>query len=182
MDGHDLLAFRAEIDDFMRWHPQSPLTHEQAHTFSGLNYYDPNPEMIVTAPVESFGADEPLIEMQTSTGAIQHYRRWGRVAFMVEGQEAIVTLYADPDGQALFLPFRDATNGAETYGAGRYLDSHRPGLRVVTGDQVEIDFNYAYNPYCAYNENFSCPLPPRDNWLTAPIRAGEKDFHQASEQ
>lgn len=176
MDDHPLLSFRAEIDDFMRWHPQSPLTHEQAHAFTGLNYYDPNPDLIITAPVERLDADEPLIEMQTSTGAVQHFRRWGRVRFMIEGQETAVTIYSDPDGHSLFLPFRDATNGDETYGAGRYLDSHRPGLQLLADDSIEIDFNYAYNPYCAYNENYSCPLPPRENWLRTPIRAGERDF------
>lgn len=181
MNTHPLLSFRAEIDDFMRWHPQTPLTHEQAHAFTGLNYYEPNPDLVIAAPIERFDDDEPLIEMQTSTGASQHFRRWGRVRFQVEGQEAAMTIYIDPSGHSLFLPFRDATNGDETYGAGRYLDNHRPGLESLAGDRVEIDFNYAYNPYCAYNENYSCPLPPRENWLRLPIRAGERDFapHQA---
>lgn len=176
MDTHSLLSFRAEIDDFMRWHPQSPLSHEQAHAFTGLAYYDPNPDLVITAAVERFGDDEALIEMQTSSGASQHFRRWGRASFQLEGQEAAVTIYTDPYGHSLFLPFRDATNGDETYGAGRYLDSQRPGLQPLSEEQVEIDFNYAYNPYCAYNENYSCPLPPRENWLRLPIRAGERDF------
>ncbi|MCI0396478.1 MAG: DUF1684 domain-containing protein, partial [Chloroflexi bacterium] len=73
-------------------------------------------------------------------------------------------------------PFRDTTNGQETYGAGRYLDSHRPGLNQLGPDRFEVDFNYSYNPYCAYSEYYSCPLPPRENWLKVPIRAGEKNY------
>ncbi len=85
-------------------------------------------------------------------------------------------IYSDPQGGGFFLPFKDATSGRETYGAGRYLDSHRPGLQQLEGGRFEIDFNYAYNPYCAYNENYRCPLPPAENWLKVPIHAGEKNF------
>jgi uncharacterized protein (DUF1684 family) len=74
------------------------------------------------------------------------------------------------------MPFKDLTNGKETYGAGRYMDNHRPGMQQLAGNFFEIDFNYAYNPYCAYSPAFSCPLPPRENWLAVPIRAGEKNY------
>ena len=108
--------------------------------------------------------------MATTTGAEQVYRPFGFVSFQVDGEPTQVTLYASEGSHELFLPFRDATSGHETYGAGRYLDLH------AHGDEVVIDFNYAYNPYCAYNPDWSCPLPPAENWLKVPIRAGEKEF------
>jgi hypothetical protein len=88
-----------------------------------------------------------------------------------------VTLYASDETHDLFLPFRDATSGRETYGAGRYLEVEPPG----PDGGVEIDLNYAYNPYCAYNPEWSCPIPPGENWLTVPIRAGERSFPGAHE-
>jgi len=172
----ELSRFRAEIDDFMAYHPQSPLTEEQQEAFQGLHYYDENPELALEVEVERFSEEEPLIEMETSTGDRQHFRRWGRFSFEIDGKEASLVIYSDPQGGGFFLPFKDATSGRETYGAGRYLDSHRPGLQRLEEGRFEIDFNYAYNPYCAYNENYRCPLPPAENWLKVPIHAGEKSF------
>lgn len=173
---NQLKALREQIDDFMQFHPQSPLADDRRDGFKGLDYYDENPALVIVATVERLPDDEPIIEMETSTGDARPFRRWGTFAFEVDGQPARLTLYSDPTGEELFLPFRDATSGNETYGAGRYLDNHRPGLRRLGEDEIEVDFNYAYNPYCAYSPYFSCPLPPRENWLAVPIRAGEKDF------
>ncbi|MDX1687515.1 MAG: DUF1684 domain-containing protein [Candidatus Promineifilaceae bacterium] len=172
----ELTRFRAEVDDFMAYHPQSPLTEEQQEAFQGLNYYDENPDLVFEVEVERFSEEEPLIEMDTSTGDSQHFRRWGRFLFEIDGEETSLTIYSDPQAGDFFLPFKDATSGRETYGAGRYLDSHRPGLRRLAEGRFEIDFNYAYNPYCAYNENYRCPLPPAENWLEVPIHAGEKSY------
>lgn len=172
----DLLDFRAEIDDFMQYHPQSPLDVTQRDDFQGLSYFDENEDLVVTVTAERFPDNEPLVEMETSTGDTRHYRRWGKVTFPVDGEEASLVIYSDPHDEDFFLPFRDATNGDETYGAGRYLDNHRPGLRPLGGDAFEIDFNFAYNPYCAYQSTYSCPLPPMENWLKVPIRAGEQDY------
>ena len=130
----------------------------------------------LTAEVRPFAKDEKLVEMETSTGDLRLFRRWGQFSFAVEGEEATLTIYSDPDGEEFFLPFKDTTNGTETYGAGRYLDNQRPGLAQIEGTTFEVDLNYSYNPYCAYNLAYSCPLPPRENWLKVPIRAGEKDF------
>jgi len=113
------------------------------------------------------------IEMQTTTGGTQVFERAGVVRFEVEGEPTAVTLFASDDSTDLFVPFRDATSGKETYGAGRYLDVEPAGPDGV----VELDFNVAYNPYCAYNPEYSCPIPPGENWLAVPIRAGERDFH-----
>ncbi len=168
-------AFRTEIDRFMKTHPQSPLASNHQDGFAGLGYYDPQEAWVITAPLDYLSASEPHIEMQTSTGDVRHYRRWATFQFAVDGQMAQLTIFSDPWGESLFLPFKDTTNGDATYGAGRYLDNHRPGL-IVRGDEVTIDFNHAYNPYCAYSPAFSCPLPPQENWLAVPITAGEKKF------
>lgn len=173
-----LIEFRQEIDKFMILHPQSPLEEEARAAFHGLAYYDPNKDMVYVVEVDRFGDNEPIVTMQTSTGATQNYRRWGKFEFEVDGQQASLVIYSDPDGHEFFMPFKDKTNGQETYGAGRYMDDHRPGMRRLEGNRFEIDFNYAYNPYCAYSPYFSCPLPPVENWLEVPIRAGEKDFEK----
>jgi len=172
----DLTRFRKEVDQFMALHPQSPLDFPQRAAFSGLRYYDADPAYRFVAPLERFPAGEPLIEMETSTGDVREYRRYGRFTFTVDGAEAALTIYSDRFGQEFFLPFKDATNGGETYGAGRYLDNHRPGLEVGRDGTVVVDFNYCYNPYCAYAEHYSCPLPPRENWVGVRIAAGEMDF------
>ncbi len=92
--------------------------------------------------------------------------------FRVDGAEAALTVYRDLEQGALFVPFRDATSGMESYGAGRYLEPE-----PAPGGRLHVDFNYAYNPYCAYNDAWSCPLPPAENTLRVPIRAGERAFH-----
>ena len=177
---NELTHFRNEIDQFMQFHPQSPLDNAQREAFDGLAYYEANEALILELPVELFASTEPMVEMETSTGDIRPYRRWGRFSFEVAGETASLTIYSDIYGQEFFLPFRDATNGQETYGAGRYLDNHRPGVWDLGNGRVKIDFNYSYNPYCAYQLTYSCPLPPRENWLTVPIRAGEKNFEQGA--
>ena len=169
----DLDAFRADKDAFFKQDPQSPLTRDQRATFAHLSYFPKDEPLVLHAGIETEGVDrEERIVMQTTTGGVQEYVRAGIVRFDVDGEPAQVTLYASPDSDDLFLPFRDATSGRETYGAGRYLDVESPGR----DGHVVVDFNYAYNPYCAYNPEWSCPLPPAENWLTVPIRAGEKTF------
>jgi uncharacterized protein (DUF1684 family) len=170
----ELEDLRHEIDQFMKHHPQSPLDHDQQHSFEGLDYYEPSDDLVLEVEVDRFPDDEPIVVMQTNTGDSQNYRRWGTFTFEVDGQPASLTVYSNPHGHDFFLPFKDATNGKETYGAGRYLDDHRPAIQRLSGNRLQIDFNYAYNPYCAYSEYFSCPLPPIENWLRVPIRAGEK--------
>jgi uncharacterized protein (DUF1684 family) len=172
----ELNDFRGEVDQFMKHHPQSPLDHEEQHDFDGLKYYKPSDDLVLEVEVERFPDDEPIIIMETSTGASQEYRRWASFTFEVEGQAATLTIYSDPHGRDFFMPFKDATNGSETYGAGRYMDDHRPAIRPLGEKRFQIDFNYAYNPYCAYSPYYSCPLPPPENWLKVPVRAGEKNY------
>ncbi len=163
-----LTHFRAQKDEFMREHPQSPLPEELRPSFSGLSYYDPAPELSFELPVEP--ADGSEVHVQTSDGQIRAYVRAGVVRFDIGGEPTQLTLFSTPGhDDGYFVPFRDATSGKETYGAGRYLDLEPNGDGTVT-----LDFNYAYNPYCAYDEAYSCPLPPHENWLQVPIEAGEK--------
>lgn len=163
-------SFRAEKDKFFGKDPHSPLTPDQKRHFRGLNYFPENPALRLAVTVEEYARKE-IVNMQTSTGALQTYKRYGRFKFSVEGQEAELTIYSGEHG--FFLPFVDALADTETYGAGRYLEPEPLGK-----GKFLVNFNYAYNPFCAYNENYSCPIPPRENRLKVAIRAGEKIFHK----
>jgi hypothetical protein len=165
-----LTEIRASKDDFFASHPQSPLTPAQKRDFQGLDYFDENPSLEMEVELEKFAEREQVV-IQTSTGQTQTYTRYGKFRFAVDGQEAELTLYAGEHG--FFLPFVDALAGKETYPAGRYLEPE-----PLPGDRFLVDFNMAYNPYCAYNEMWSCPLTPPENRLKVPIRAGEKVFNQ----
>ncbi len=164
-----LKDFRNRKDDFFAHEPQSPLTAQQKRNFKGLNYFPPNPDLRMEVQVEEFPVKQ-RIEMQTTTGDIQVYQRFGRFQFSVDGQPAELSIYASEDGY--FLPFVDSLLGKETYPAGRYLEPEPLG-----NGRFLVDFNLAYNPYCAYNDYWSCPLTPFENRLKVPIRAGEKLFH-----
>ncbi len=159
---------RHQKDLFFGQHPESPLTPAQKRAFTGLAYFPEAPELRFELPVEPY-ADPETIQIQTSTGEVQRYRRFGKVHFPVEGQMVALDIYANQYG--LFLPFADSLAGEETYPAGRYLEPE-----MLPDGKVFIDFNLAYNPYCAYNDAWSCPLTPAENRLKVPIRAGEKIF------
>ncbi len=166
-----LETFRAQKDDFFRADFQSPLTPEQRQAFSGLKYFPENPDLRLELVPEPFAQPE-RVEMQTSTGDIQVYHRHGRIHFDVEGEPVPLTVYEGPNGY--FLPFVDSLAGQETYPAGRYLEPE-----PLADGRFLVDFNLAYNPYCAYNDHWSCPLTPSENRLRVPIRAGEKLFDKA---
>lgn len=164
----DLDDFRASKDDFFSSHPQSPLTPEQKRNFHGLEYFDENPGLELEVKVEKFPEQEKIL-LQTSTGQTQTYIRYGTFKFSVNGQDTELTIFSSNHG--FFLPFVDSLAGDETYPAGRYLDPD-----PLPGDRFLVNFNLAYNPYCAYNDMWSCPLTPPENRLKVPIRAGEKIF------
>jgi uncharacterized protein (DUF1684 family) len=165
----ELEDFRVEKNEFFGSHPQSPLSREQRKDFKGLNYFPENDPLRLEVKVEEF-AQKERFEMQTSTGDIQLYEKFGKFHFVVDGQEVELTIYQSEHG--FFLPFVDSLAGEETYPAGRYLEPEPlPGGRFI------VDFNIAYNPYCAYNEMWSCPITPAENRLKVAIRAGEKLFH-----
>ncbi len=165
----ELEEFRKEKDEFFAHHPQSPLTREQRKEFNGLNYFPEDESLRLEVQAEEF-PQKDSIQMQTTTGDVQEYVRYGRFRFEVDGQTAELTLYQSQHG--FFLPFVDSLAGSETYPAGRYLDPD-----PLPGNRFLVDFNLAYNPYCAYNEMWSCPITPFENRVKVPIRAGEKIFH-----
>ena len=162
----ELDDFRKMKDEFFANDPHSPLTAEQQREFGGLAYFLENPDLRLALEVEAF-PEQQSVQMQTSTGSVQTYTRYGRIRFSVEGQEEELTVYRD--GHGFFIPFADGLAGQETYGAGRYLEPE-----ALPDGSLAVDFNLAYNPYCAYNDRYSCPLTPGENRLKAPIRAGEK--------
>jgi len=167
----DLEAFRREKDEFFRHGPDSPLTPDQQRAFRGLKYFPENPALRLMVQVERF-PEPDSVPMQTSTGDVREYERFGRFSFTVEGLPAQLTVYRNELG--FFLPFVDSLAGGETYGAGRYLEPTE-----LPDGRFEVDFNFAYNPYCAYNENWSCPITPAENRIKAPVRAGEMSFPEA---
>lgn len=161
-------ANRAEKDRFFRSSPHSPIADRV--NFTGLDYYPPDPAFRMTLPLNPVDEPEPLT-FQTNTGDEQVYFRIGTINFEVDGQPAILTIYQSEYQEEFFLPFRDATSGNETYGAGRYLEPE-----LLSNGDILVDFNLAYNPFCAYSDAYSCPLPPFENHLKIPIRAGEKAY------
>jgi uncharacterized protein (DUF1684 family) len=166
----ELTEFRTEKDEFFKQHPQSPLMPDQRAGFTGLNYFPENDALRLEVIVEPLQDQAPM-QMQTSTGGVQTYTRYGKFRFQVDGEEAELTIYESEQG--FFLPFVDSLAGKETYPAGRYLEPD-----ALPGNRFMVDFNLAYNPYCAYNEMWSCPITPPENRLKVPIRAGEKLFHE----
>jgi hypothetical protein len=168
MDTEALLHEREEKDTFFRNHPQSPLTSDQQAQFTGLSYYDPNPDLHFLIEAEEFEDKEDLM-VQTNTGEVRDFQQWGKVHFSVGDEEAELVLLYSPGNGYFFLPFMDVTSGEETYGAGRYLDPPR-----LDDGRFLIDFNRAYSPLCAYNARWSCPIPPAENRLKVRIEAGEK--------
>jgi len=164
-----LKTFRAEKDDFYARHDQSPLTPAQKRDFKGLNYFFENNALRLEVDVEVSSASES-IQIQTTGGQPQTYQRFGKFKFTVDGQPAELTIYKNSNG--FFLPFVDSLAGKETYPAGRYLEPEK-----LPNGKFLVDFNLAYNPYCAYNEQWSCPITPAENRLKVPVRAGEKIFH-----
>ena len=167
-----LEELRAEKDAYLREHPHSPLSPDERETFDGLDYYDPDPDYRYVLDLEA--EDDPeRITVETTTDGSKKYLAVGRFSFELGGAERSLVAYRPPDDESrLWLPFRDATSGESTYGAGRYLDLN------ATEDREEgrwvVDFNEAYNPFCAYSDAYECPLVPPTNWLEAPVEAGEK--------
>lgn len=159
---------RQQKDFYFKNSPYSPLPPGLQDRFTGLNYFAPDPALAFEITPEPF-IDQANVRLQTTTGEVRSYLRWGRVSFTVEGQQAQLTLYYTPGQPAFFVPFRDSTNGDETYDAGRYVEVER-----LPDGKVRLDFNLAYNPFCAYSAQWSCPIPPAENRLSIAIRAGEK--------
>lgn len=173
-----ILKERENIRNFMRGSDESPFAPDSVQ-FEELSYYEPNPAYQVTARLERV-EDHKLLTLPTSDGKDEKYIRYGYADFEI-GKQPQRLLVLQPFEQQqppmLFVAFADATSGEETYGGGRYLNVAMPSR---TGQKsLKLDFNLAYNPYCAYNPTFSCPLPPRENVLDIPIPVGEKNFDES---
>ena len=164
---------REERDLFMRTSPESPFAGMEEQ-FSGLKYFPTDSDYRINASLIRI-EDPEIVTLPTNDGKQERYLEYGRAVFDFQGNEyelLILEIMSGPSRRSLFLAFGDATSAGETYGAGRYLD-----LKKVPGaTSVVLDFNYAYNPYCAYNDSYSCTLPPRENLLPFVINAGERIY------
>ncbi|MFC7068293.1 DUF1684 domain-containing protein [Halobaculum lipolyticum] len=164
---------RARKDEFFGEHPRSPIPQTARSDFDGLRYFDPDPSYRFEATLHEHD-DPERITVETTTDGAREYDTVGEFRIAVDGDDVTLQAFRSPgDDHRLWVPFRDATGGEETYPAGRYLDLEAPDDRTADGDWV-LDFNEAYNPYCAYSAAYECPLVPVDNWLDVAIRAGER--------
>ena len=148
-----------------------PIPRVNHATFLPLAYFPIDPDYDVPASLKAVN-DPTIIEMPTSTGGADKFRRVGALEFVLKGQSLKLTAFVAASARTidrLFVPFADMTSGTETYAAGRYLDLDRTATGIYN-----IDFNRAYIPYCYYNPTYECPYPPRENRLPLPIRAGER--------
>lgn len=160
---------------FFAAHPQSPIPSEEREEFKGLDYYPPDPDYRFELELHEH-PEKKRIKMAYTRGEEQQFLRWGEFRFKITDQEQVLQAYTSTsDDKRLFIPFKDATSGKETYGAGRYLDLEFEKHRTAEGKWI-LDFNKAYNPWCAYSENFTCPFVPPENWLIVSIRVGEKNY------
>lgn len=165
----------ATRDEMFRSHPQSPIPEAERATFGGLDYFPYDPTARVHGLVEP--AEPRHYEIATSGDGTYGFTRVGEARFELGGKPAALELYwLDGYGGGLFVPFRDATSGRETYGAGRYLLDTVKGadLGTTPSGELVLDFNFAYNPSCSYDPAWVCPLAPPPNRLTIAVRAGER--------
>ncbi|MCC5936945.1 MAG: DUF1684 domain-containing protein [Lunatimonas sp.] len=158
---------------YLKFNLESPLTEVQKRELEQLEFYPVDQSFLVKARMEPIETKK-MVEVPLTDGSVEKYVRHSFAVFELDGKEVRLLLLQaakEVDKRNFFLAFADATSGEETYGGGRYLNLRQDGQRSIT-----IDFNLAYNPYCAYNPDYACPIPPRENILEIPIRAGEKNY------
>lgn len=155
----------------------TPLAPDALKKFKGLDFYPVNERFIVEAELVRTPNEEPF-EMPTTTNRKPIYKKFGEIHFSFNGKKQQLDVFQDMNlitkeeyKNHLFLPFTDLTSGVATYGGGRYID-----MEIPEGDQLILNFNLAYNPYCAYNPKYSCPIPPESNFLNVEIHAGVKNY------
>ena len=170
--------FQKKLNESYSDSNKSPLTPEDLKVFSSLDFYPIDQKYIVESQFVRV-RNEKVFEMKTTTDRLPKYKKYGTIYFELEGKKLSLNVYQNLDlikkpeyKDYLFLPFSDLTCGKESYIGGRYID-----LRIPEGRTLEIDFNKAYNPYCAYNHKYSCPIVPLENDLEIEIKAGVKKFH-----
>ena len=159
---------------------KSPLKNKDLKSFKGLDFFPVDSSYIITASIKKT-PDTHFLGMATNTEEKSYYRKFGILTFTLKDKEMQLTLYESLEESEnpvfedyLFLPFTDETSGSDSYGGGRYMDVFKS--KINTNGTLELNFNNTYNPYCAYNDDYSCPLTPRDNHLSMEILAGVKDF------
>ena len=159
---------------------KSPLKNKDLKSFKGLDFFPVDSSYIIIASIEKT-PETPFLGMATNTEEKSYYRKFGILTFTLKEKEMQLTLYESLEESEnpvfkdyLFLPFTDETSGSDSYGGGRYMDVFKS--KINTNGTLELNFNNTYNPYCAYNDDYSCPLTPRDNHLSMEILAGVKDF------
>ena len=170
----EIKQMRADKDEFFTEHPQSPIQPEVRDDFEGLSYFDPKPEFRVPTRVRVYGNPDP-IELDVTAGQPIRYLRPYIFEFELRDDRHQLAGYQQEgeDTDTIFIPFRDKTTGQQTYDRGRYMETE-PDKDLTNGYTVTLDFNLAYNPFCAYSETFACPLPPEENWLDIVVPAGER--------
>lgn len=171
--------FQKEINADYKDATKSPLKDKDRKAFEGLDFFMFDSAYVVKANFKRT-LNEVSFKMKTTTDRLPTYVKYGELTFILKGKSFKLNVYQNQDlikkegyEDYLFLPFLDETNGLESYGGGRYIDS-----RIPEGDIMVIDFNKAYNPYCAYNERYSCPIVPRENYLKTRVEAGVKAFNK----
>ncbi len=173
----DIQAHRKKQEEKFSDPKESPLNKKLRKNFKGLNYYPVNLDYRIRARFVK--TENPvLFKMKTTTDRLPEYQKFGEVHFTLDGEDRVLEVYQSPEisqrpgfEDYLFIPFTDETNGIDTYDIGRYID-----MRIPDSNEVIVDFNKSYNPYCSYGSAYSCPIPPKANHLPLKIVAGEKKF------
>ena len=173
----NLTDYQKQVNNFFKDASVSPLKTKDLKNFKGLDFFEFDSTYVVDAKIQETPDSLPF-KMKTTTDTPADFRKYGTLIFNLADEQYTLTAYEnldylDAEGYEnyLFLPFLDKTNGFETYGGGRYID-----LFLNNEDSITIDFNRSYNPQCVYNEDFSCPIVPRNNLLDIRIEAGVKNF------
>lgn len=162
-----LVAQRKNKDVFFRDNTDSPIKNKA--TFAGLSYFPVSPDYLIQARLEPFADKTQKLVITLSDGSEEVYEKYGHAVFKLQGE--ICRLLILRHDNVYSILFKDKTSGKTTYGGGRYIDLKES---AISGNDVEIDFNTAYNPYCVYNHAYACPLPPAENSLPVAVEAGEK--------
>jgi len=175
----DVQDFQKKLNSEFKDEKESPLTEEDRETFSALDFFPIDTSFIVVAKFELV-KDPVSFKMKTTTDRLPVYRTYAKASFELKGKQYVLNLYQNENLMAsgdmedyLFLPFTDKSNGSSTYGGGRFID-----LSIPKKNEIIIDFNKAYNPYCAYNHKYSCPIPPKENHLDLLVEAGVKNYNK----
>jgi len=164
----ELSQYREERNRFMQFNQDSPLPEEGKADFDGLNYFPADSSFRIVANLNSID-DPKTISLNMTNGAPEKYKEIGYAKFTHANKVANLLVMKSVESGDLFLPFWDATNGVSTYGGGRYLDPE-----MLSNNKILLDFNFAYNPFCAFAESYACPIPPLQNKIPFAVEAGEK--------